>query len=376
MSDTPGWTPPVEPDGSGEPTGPPSGGWGPQPGYGGGQPGWGPQPGYGGQPGHGGQPGWGPQPGYGGQPGWQPGYGGGQPGWGPQAGYGGQWGAPPGWGRPAAPAPGIVPLRPLALGEILDGGFAIVRQYPRVTLGLSAIVVGTTQLITFATQVPAALDAGYADPDAFGGLTLAQVLSWVLSGIGVMVLAGMLTSVMGEAVLGRRTTIGETWAKVRPRFWALIGAGILGIVVPTIGLVFCIVPGAFMWGVWAFLTPIVVLERAGVFQAARRSWRLALPDFWRVFGIRLLATIIASVIQSIVVVPVTMLAVGTAFLEGGQLTLLPLTLITLGGIVGGTITAPFSSGVLALLYIDRRMRAEGLDVTLAQVAQQQQAGTA
>jgi len=36
----------------------------------------------------------------------------------------------------------------------------------------------------------------------------------------------------------------------------------------------------------------------------------------------------------------------------------------LGGIAAGTITAPFLAGVLALLYIDRRMRAEGLDLVL------------
>ena len=33
-----------------------------------------------------------------------------------------------------------------------------------------------------------------------------------------------------------------------------------------------------------------------------------------------------------------------------------------------TVARPFQSGVSALLYIDRRMRAEGLDLTLAQAA--------
>ena len=40
----------------------------------------------------------------------------------------------------------------------------------------------------------------------------------------------------------------------------------------------------------------------------------------------------------------------------------------MGGLVAGTIVRPFSAGVAALLYIDRRMRAEALDLTLARAA--------
>ena len=36
-----------------------------------------------------------------------------------------------------APKPGIVPLRPLGVGEILDGAFTSMRRYPKATLGLS-----------------------------------------------------------------------------------------------------------------------------------------------------------------------------------------------------------------------------------------------
>ena len=366
MTDTPGWTPPTEPGGSD--AGPPAP-QGAPPGFGAPPP---PPPGYGGQPGYGQQPGWG-QPGYGGGYGGQPGYGGGyggQPGYG-QPGYAG-WGAP-GWGRAAAPEPGIVPLRPLGLGEILDGAFAVVRKYPRVTLGLSAIVVSITQLIGFAFQAWTALDDGYVDPDAFGGFTLGRAIGFVVSGIGIVVLAGMLTTVMGEAVLGRGITIGETWAKVRPRFWPLLGASIVGSVVPALGLLLCIAPGAFLWGAWAFLTPIVVLERSGVIASIRRSWRLAVPDFWRVFGIRLLSTIIAGFISSVITIPLTLAALGGAALSGAgtEVGILPAAIVTLAAIIAGTITAPFSSGVVALLYIDRRMRAEALDVTLAQAAAQQ-----
>lgn len=375
MTEPPGWaspsdpgaqpggdTPPAARPQATPPAAPPQPGYGtPPPAYGTPPAGWGPP-----QPGapHGTAPpgsfGQGAQPGYGTPPPQGP--------WGGQ--YGG-WGAP-GWGRPTAPEPGIIPLRPLGLGEILDGGFAIVRQYPRVTLGLSAIVVSVTELLAFLVQFVSAFEDGAVDPDVFGGLSIATAVGWVITGIGTVVLAGMLTSVVGDAVLGRPTTIAETWRKIRPRFWVLIGASLLGGIVPVLGLVLCILPGVFLWTAWAFLTPAVVLERAGIGTAIRRSWRLAVPDFWRVLGIRLLATLIAGFIAGVITVPVTLIAFGSMAFSGDTsgVSVLPFALITLGSIVAGTITAPFSSGVLALLYIDRRMRAEGLDVTLAQAAQQ------
>jgi hypothetical protein len=287
------------------------------------------------------------------------------------------WGQQPAWqqqqqwgGYYQAPKPGVIPLRPLGLGEILDGTFGVVREYPGVTLGLSAIVVTFTQLVTFAISAYSRLNAGYGGSGRYGGITGARIFAWVLSGVGSAVLAGMLTAVIGEAVLGRKTTIGATWKKVRPRFWALIGASILGVVVPFVALIPFVVPGVFLWGAWAFLTPVVVLEGAGVGMSIRRSWRLAVPSFWRVWGTRALSVVIAGIIQSVITIPAVLLAFGSVGFqpERTSIGIVPLAIIAVGGIVANTITAPFTSGVLSLLYIDRRMRAEGLDVTLARAA--------
>lgn len=355
MSD--GWTPPVEPpDGGGYGTPPPQpGGWGQPPP----QQGWGPPPQ---------QPGWGQPPGQPGQPG-----GWGQPapqGWGQPA-PGGQWGQQWGqqnspWGAPPAPKPGLIPLRPLGVGEILDGAFTVIRHYPRVTLGLSAVVASVSALVQIGLFVPFLLGGGQdLDVDMFAQFTTAAVVGILFAAVANAVLAGMLTSVMGEAVLGRPTTAGETWARVRPRFWALIGAALIGGLVPYVALIACIVPGVFLWGAWALVTPALILERVGVRQALRRSWRLSVPDWWRVWGIRALAVLMASFLGGIITVPGQFL--GEYLSQEGTETFAVLV-VFLAQIVASTITTPFNAGVLSLIYIDRRMRAEGLDVTLAQAA--------
>ncbi|BBJ43287.1 hypothetical protein SSPO_060050 [Streptomyces antimycoticus] len=63
---------------------------------------------------------------------------------------GGRWGT--GRRQPPAPRPGVIPLRPLAVSEILDGAVAIMRAHWRTVLGISLIVSIVTQgLITAAT---------------------------------------------------------------------------------------------------------------------------------------------------------------------------------------------------------------------------------
>ena len=44
--------------------------------------------------------------------------------------------------------------------------------------------------------------------------------------------------------------------------------------------------------------------------------------------------------------------------------MIALVLIAIGGAIGQIITAPFSAGVVVLLYTDRRIRAEAFDLVL------------
>ena len=64
---------------------------------------------------------------------------------------GGGWGA--GWRQPPpAPRPGVIPLRPLGVSEILDGAVATMRAHWRTVLGISlAVSVVTQGLITVVT---------------------------------------------------------------------------------------------------------------------------------------------------------------------------------------------------------------------------------
>src|SRR5690625_797865 len=393
-----GGPPPV--GGGGPPRGgdgaPPGGGYGPQPGSG-----YGPQPGtgYGPQPGSG----YGPQPGtgYGPQPG---------TGYGPQPGSGyGQFGAGGGQQVPTGPAlqPGTIPLRPLNLGEIYDGAFRSIRANLPVMLGLSAIVVlllGAIQAVaTYSTyeqvnQLLGGVDPE-ADPEAFvsdfsdmaTSLLLDLGVSSLVSFIAITVLTGLLIHAVSQAVIGRKAEFGDVWQAVRPQILRILLLSIVftllilsvvavGVAVmlaaASTGSIALILLGLFfgaigmLAGVITVLTltvlatPALVLERSTIGAALRRGFDLARTSFWRVLGIYLLTTVLTVVLSFAITWPFEQVAM----LSGGE-GMLAFSIATLGGVVANWIVTPVLAAVFALLYIDVRIRTEGLDVELARAAQ-------
>jgi hypothetical protein len=388
MSDTPGWTSPGRSDGEevsspGVSPAPPPG-WTPAPGWSSQQP-----PAYPSAPPPPGAPGAGPPPGYGGSTGG---------GWGSGPG----WGPPPGW-QPDV-KPGIVPLRPLGLGELLDGAIQAMRANPRVMLGLSAIIVTLQQAVqvlglAILTRPLETLNANDQLSDgqligivAGGGVTL--LVGVVLAFVVQVILTGILTVVVSRAVLGQTMTAGEAWQAVRPRLWPLFGltllvAAVIGaaVVVGAIPALLIAVAGGPGWliavvavlgilagiaaAVWLYVSlalssPALVLEKQPVVAAMRRSRTLIKNAWWRTFGILLLTAVIVFAISAAVSFPFTALSL---FFGGESGTSLPALILNgVAGVVAGVITFPFAAGVTVLLYVDRRIRREGLDLELARAA--------
>ncbi len=297
----------------------------------------------------------------------------------PGSGYGqtpgGDYGQPPqpqtGWGgyapAPIALRPGIIPLRPLSVGEVLDGSISLIRKNPRPTLAISAVAAVVISLVGFGLQ-QITTDPSTSSTEDF----LLSVLQRIFGLVVTLVVAGFVTAVAGDAVLGRRATLEEIWPKVRPKLPAMIGAALLvGLitVVSVLGLVVAIV---IPFTVYAFVTPIILLEHSQAMPSLKRSRALVKGAFWRTLGILVLATIIAAVLSAIFLVPFGVLVA----LSGGNFattvtsssTTTALLLLDVGAAVASTLTLPFVAGVHALLYVDQRMRTEGLDVALRQAA--------
>ncbi len=350
-----------------------------------------------------------------------PGWGGRSPG-GPPGGYGGGHGPGdyPGWGAgwggpPPAAKPGVIPLRPLGVGEILDGAVSTMRAHWRTVLGISLTVAVFTQIVVvllqgFVLDNSAGTDA-LNDPSAtagelnraMGDTLLSSGVILLIALLGTIVATALLTTVTSRAVLGNSVTTAEAWRDARPQLAKLFG---LTFLLPLIGLAIAavgILPGVItvlaggghggvalavlggtaagvvaIWLVVRFslASPALMLEKQGILKSLSRSAKLVRGSWWRVFGIQLLATIIANVVASIIVIPFAFLAAAlsgdgaTGFLSGGAGDLGWTFLIVsgIGSVIGSMLTFPITAGVTVLLYIDQRIRREALDLDLARAA--------
>ncbi|HET9382177.1 MAG TPA: hypothetical protein VFP69_15275 [Streptomyces sp.] len=332
----------------------------------------------------------------------QGGYGGGHGAW------GGGWGGPP----PAA-RPGVIPLRPLGVGEILDGAVSTMRTYWRTVLGISLSVAVVTEIAVVLLQALAldgiATDA-LQDPDAtpgelgraMGDLMLDTGVVFLVSLIGTILATALLTTVTSRAVLGRQVTLGEAWRDARPQVPKLFGLIFLLLLI-TLGVVaagtlpgFLLIVtageeagagltvlgalGAGIVALWLMIrfslaSPALMLEKQGIKRALARSAKLVRGVWWRVLGVQLLATLIANVVASLVVIPFTFLAAAVSgddasgFLAGsGDVGWTFLVVSGIGAVIGSMITFPINAGVTVLLYIDQRIRREALDLELGRAA--------
>ncbi|MET7329294.1 glycerophosphoryl diester phosphodiesterase membrane domain-containing protein [Nonomuraea sp. NPDC005650] len=325
----------------------------------------------------------------------------------------------PGYGyAPPQPAlrPGIIPLRPLGLGDILDGTIKLIRSNPKAVLGLSAVaaLLAAVPLAVGQAFVLDTMSGSLTDPESMattsGQLTgvAAQyggtLVSYVVQFVVVTLLTGVLTRILGRAVFGGNLSAGEAWRLVKGRVPALFGVvGLMAVimVVPLVVIVLLIVvvamnvPSdgvglilalAFLFMIaylgyylffttrFAFASPIVVLEGRGAIDAMRRSWHLVTGDFWRVLGILLLTSLLVGLVAGVLSVPFTLAGTLFGMLSGGSVvsTVVSAVLIAAGGTLASMLTYPFQAGVAGLLYADRRMRSEAFDLVLQTAAIEQQ----
>ena len=329
-----------------------------------------------------------------------------------------------GWTPP--PKPGLIPLRPLTLGTILGASFQVLRRNPRPTFGFALIITGVITVasmfiigfVAFAafarTSSAIGSDAEAIAAGAFATVALAGLIPAALILVGTAILQGIIALEVARGTLGEKHRLGGLWRTARGRIGALIGwsllvaaaiiiaiaivAIIIGLLVAFggtagagVGVLLGILVGLggtvlFAWlGTKLSLVPsVLMLERLPLRDAVIRSWSLTNNYFWKTFGILILVAFILNTVSSIVSTPLSLVASYGGFLinpNGSIESMAAFSLITTGlllviTILFGAVTAVVQSAVPALLYIDLRMRKEGLDLELTRFVEARQAGDA
>lgn len=298
---------------------------------------------------------------------------------------------PPTYANPlAAHKPGIVPLRPLGLGDILAGSFTAITTNLRAVAAISAVIAVLSAAVTLiVAAVAEAVDLTADDAlGTIGGLTTVTIAT---SAALTALLTGALAYPTSRAVEGRYPSLRRCWERLRPRLpaalaiaaieFAVVGlplilltaifaaAGItLSPAFAVLGAVGVLVVAAALLVVGTYVSfalPIAVLEGLAPMASLRRSVMLVGPLFWRVLGTLLLIGLIVGVAQSVLTSPVDLIgSVAEDVVGATAATTVKLALSTILYAVAEFVTLPLVGTAITLLYTDARIRLEGFDIAL------------
>jgi hypothetical protein len=272
--------------------------------------------------------------------------------------------------RGAARPPDVpVPLRPMTTGDRLDGAFRILRLAPATVVTLAALAVVPVQLLSV-VLLPGAPDPGRAPFEPMLGRAVVTILAdddadRIVRGLVLMALESIALSFVTAGITlllvgwytGSRRTTGDVVAGAARRLPALTVAWVLvHLAEVTLGVAL-VVPAllAMAWG--AVAAPIVAAEGRGGGASVRRSFALARRSFAPVLGTCLAVALVDLVLRG------ALTAVAAAY-AGSELPAYRAAVVAVSMAVR-LVTVPFVAGAAALLYLDLRVRLEGLDIELA-----------
>ena len=284
-----------------------------------------------------------------------------------------------------------IDLRPLSAGQLFDRALRLYRNNFLTFVGIIAltqifIVAANVVLILLAPAPEVPLTGTSLDDNPFWnfvqsfsqasssssvfGTYVVGFISWALTVIG----GAALTRAAFDAYFGNPGTIMDGYRKMKGAWWTLLGATFIsGLVGSLLSLWWIFIPlvgwftglGMIIFYslvVYPFMTPIVIVEDREATQALPRALELGQRRFWWFIGFLLLLGIFSQVI---VTAPTLLVVGGVEAIFGSDLSPLMSTIIyqTIQ-LLFNIIYVPIQLTCILLLYLDVRVRTEGLDLAL------------
>ncbi len=260
-------------------------------------------------------------------------------------------------------AASVRPFEPATLTDLLDGGYRLLRSRPGPVLGLTALAVVPAQLLSgiaaldSVQQVEASFGptAGFGNNDFGAGQFAAVAGASLLRSLSLMFLGAALTFVVLGEHSGEQLGLGAALRSALRRTGGLLGSWPLLLAGSAVATVACYLP----LGVWltftAVVAPAVAAESLGPIAGIGRSFSLVRRRFWMSLGVVLLSTLVASVIgQIFTIIPQ---AIALALPSGAGA-----VVATVAAAAASTVTTGPLVLSCVLLYVDLRVRTEGLDL--------------
>jgi hypothetical protein len=241
---------------------------------------------------------------------------------------------------------GVDLTRRRELGELVEDAWRLFTSNPGLFLPIAIVIIVPLDLLVLGVGYGELWERYDASPPA-GEQVTAGVLRYLV--FQPLVTAAHIAAVMA---LGRGERPTPWWSIARgiERWAAVLAVVLLTAIVVVLGAICLIVPGIFLGVALYFSAQAVVAEDRSTVDAMRRSRDLVRGQWWRVFGIGVVFSVMIGVVGGIV-------AYGLRFAaDAADRQALEL----IGSMVGDVFTIAFTALAATLVFFDLRVRQEGV----------------
>lgn len=241
-------------------------------------------------------------------------------------------------------------LRPRTPSEIVDAAFRILRAHYGEFVTCSALAYAPLLLLRlFVVGDPMRLLEAPVDSlqaDVLWSTAAAFLGGWLVFSL----MSAVLLSCAAQAYLGEEVHVGMAVRRTLPRVPLVLVGAAVRFVLMAVAFIFLFFPILYVVALLFAVTPVIVLERGGLWTAIRRSASLSTGRKWHVLN----TLGLVAIIYYVLVLGVTLLAsVSGNFVVG-----------TVVSAVVTVLVYPVVAITEALLYYDARIQSEGLDIEL------------
>jgi hypothetical protein len=255
-------------------------------------------------------------------------------------------------------------LRPLRVGEVVAAASALYGRNVRTMLAITAAVVIPLTVIQDVVLASGLSSSTYVRNGTLhtgsgpGSPPAGFAVEFVVGLIALLLVTGALCLCAVDAYIGRplraRESLRAAARRLAPLLWMAIVYGI----VLTVALILFVIPGIWLAVMWAVAIPALMVEGLGGVGALRRSFGLVRHRWWATFAALVVAVIVLFVVGLVVGLVLDAIrsglgtdSVGVWFVFSG-----------LGTVIVDLVGFPFIGALIAVIYIDQRVRKEALDI--------------
>jgi hypothetical protein len=256
-------------------------------------------------------------------------------------------------------------LRPLGVGEVLDAAIKLYARNARTLWRVVAVVIVPLVLIQ-QIVIGASLPSGafvhngalYTPTGSLGTPAAGETAEIALAVLAALIVNGALALCLVDAYVGRPLDWRESLQAAADRLGSLLLLSILYGALVVLAFIVLILPGIWLSVIWCVAVPALMFEQVSGFKALERSFELVRGRWWATFAELLVTGIMLFIVLVVVGLIFGGIESGLDVSSTGPW----FVLNGLSAVLSDLIVYPFIGSVIAVVYIDQRVRKEALDI--------------